>query len=434
VFAGTFCAGGTLHYIAQGVGAENTATRLASTARTFRRVLTPPQQEVNRVVRISVVVVLGFELLIALANALDRTSLVESVRMAVVIAGLIPNGLFLAIAVAYAMGAVRIAGKGALTQQANAVESMSHVDVLCLDKTGTLTTNGFQLARTLALRGSDAEFRAQLGEYAASTSDSNRTILALRSALRAPPAGVMNEVLFSSARKWSAVTLASAKSTRCYVLGAPDVLEPHLVRGEHVPPAAREWTSRGERVLLLANSTVECQAAGGEDRIPDGLVPLGLVALAEQLRDDAPQTLSQFAETGVQLTLLSGDDPHAVAAVAVQAGMPRRRLFYGSDLVGLGAEQLADLAAGGAIFGRLSPEQKESLVRALRANGKYVAMVGDGVNDVPALKAANLAVAMQSGTAAARAVSDIVLLDDRFDALPYALKEGHACVVACTGC
>jgi cation-transporting P-type ATPase E len=139
VFAGTFCVAGSLEYVVEGVGADSTANRLASSARAFRRVVTPLQQEVNRVVRVSLVVVIVFEVLVALANALDRTPLVEGVRMAVVIAGLIPNGLFLAIAVTYAVGAVRIAGRGALVQLANAVESLSNVDILCLDKTGTLT-------------------------------------------------------------------------------------------------------------------------------------------------------------------------------------------------------------------------------------------------------------------------------------------------------
>jgi cation-transporting ATPase E len=176
VFAGTFCAAGSVEYVAQRVGADSTANQLATSARAFRRVLTPLQDEMNRVVRVSLALVMFFEILVALSNALDQTSLVESVRMAVVIAGLIPNGLFLAIAVAYAMGAVRIAGKGALVQQANAVESLSHVDVLCLDKTGTLTTNRFKVAETLALRGTEAEFRRQLGSYAASSSDGSPTL------------------------------------------------------------------------------------------------------------------------------------------------------------------------------------------------------------------------------------------------------------------
>ena len=413
VYAGTFCAGGSLEYVAEQVGADSTANKLASVARAFRRVLTPLQIEVNRVVRVSLVVVMTFEALIALANMLDRTSLVESVRVAVVIAGLIPNGLFLAIAVAYAMGAVRIAGRGALVQQSNAIESLSHVDVLCLDKTGTLTTNGFHVAETLALRGSDTDFRAQLGCYAASTSDVNRTVLALRDALPAEPAPVLDEEFFSSARKWSALTLASTGGPLRYVLGAPDVLESRLRDGEMLPSKVLDWTSRGLRVLLFART------------VADGLEPLGLVALSEELRADAADTLAEFAKLGVQLRLLSGDDPRTVGAVARQAGMPAQRLIYGSELDTLEASKLRELATSDVIFGRLSPDQKESLVSALRSDGRYVAMIGDGVNDVRALKAADLAVAMQSGTAAARAVSDIVLLDDRFDALPHALTEGQ---------
>lgn len=426
VFAGTFCASGTLEYAAERLGAESTATKLAASARAFRRVLTPLQHEINRVVRVSVVVVLLFEVLVALANALDRTALVESLRMAVVIAGLIPNGLFLAIAVAYAMGAVRIAGKGALVQQANAVESLSHVDVLCLDKTGTLTTNAFRLAETLSLQGSDSEFRAQLGVYAASSSDSNRTLVALRNALPASALPVLDEVLFSSARKWSALTLAHSSGPRQYILGAADVLELHLRDADAVPAEATQWASDGVRVLLLTRAPLESQAhADGAVYVPDGLEPLGVVALSDELRPDAARTLADFARVGVQLTLLSGDDPRTVSAVARLAGMPAKKLVSGSELADLDQDDLAELASSGAIFGRLSPDQKEATVKALRAGGRYVAMIGDGVNDVPALKAADLAVAMQSGTAAARAVSDIVLLQDNFGALPFALHEGQ---------
>jgi cation-transporting P-type ATPase E len=427
VFAGTFCAGGTIEYVAQRVGVESTANQLALSARAFRRALTPLQHEINRVVRISLVLVVLFELLVALANVLDRTALVESVRMAVVIAGLIPNGLFLAIAVAYAMGAVRIAGKGALVQQANAVESLSHVDILCLDKTGTLTTNRFKVAETLALRSTEADFRALLGSYAASSADNNRTLEALRVAFPAMAKPVSGEVLFASARKWSGLTLAESGGPRHYVLGAPDVLQSHLRSGDSLPPQARMWASQGRRVLLLACApTADRPDSEGQPRVPDRLEPLGLVALSDELRHDAAHTLAEFAAVGVQLRLLSGDDPHTVRALALQAGMSAdARLVSGSELARFDPQGLSELVASDTIFGRLTPAQKEMLIKALRAKGHYVAMIGDGVNDVLALKAADLAIAMQSGTAAARAVSDMVLLQDNFGALPFALHEGQ---------
>ena len=428
VFAGTFCAGGTLEYVADHIGPESTANKLAASARAFRRVLTPLQHEINRVVRVSLAVVMLFEVLVALANALDRTSLVDSVRMAVVIAGLIPNGLFLAIAVAYAMSAVRIVGRGALVQQANAIESLSHVDVLCLDKTGTLTTNRFTGAQTLPSSGSDAEFRRVLGTYAASSSDSNRTMTALRTAFPEPPLPVEDEILFSSARKWSAVTLAEPAGARHYILGAPDVLKPHLRSGALLPEEAEQWASTGLRVLLLTRAPGQPQSDGDADAdasLPYVLEPLGLVALCEELRPDAAQTLAEFAAVGVQLSLLSGDDPQTVAAVARQAGMSCGRLISGCESTQLDADELSETALNGGVFGRLAPDQKEKIISALRARGHYVAMIGDGVNDVPALKAANLAIAMESGTAVSRAVSDIVLLHDNFGSLPFALREGQ---------
>ena len=427
VFAGTFCAGGMIEYVAQGVGAESTADQLAASARAFRRVLTPLQHEINLVVRVSLVVVVVFEILVALANALDRTSLVESVRMAVVIAGLIPNGLFLAIAVAYAMGGVRIAGKGALVQQANAVESLSHVDILCLDKTGTLTTNRFKVAETLALRTTESEFRILLGAYAASSSDSNRTLEAMRNSFPAEALPVVDEVLFSSARKWSALNLSMPGGPQLYVLGAPDVLESHLRSGDSLPPEAQVWVSNGQRVLLLARAPAAShRGADREPHIPDRLEPIGLVALSDELRHDAANTFAEFATVGVQLRLLSGDDPRTVRALALQAGMSSdARLVSGLELGNLDADRISELVASNTIFGRLTPAQKETLVKALRARGHYVAMIGDGVNDVLALKAADLAIAMRSGTASARAVADMVLFQDNFGALPFALREGR---------
>ena len=168
------------------------------------------------------------------------------------------------------------------------------------------------------------------------------------------------------------------------------------------------------------------RGTGGEPHIPDGLEALGLVALSDELRPDAARTLAEFAAVGVQLRLLSGDDPHTVRALALQAGMSSdARLVSGPELVSLDPDRGSELVAGDAIFGRLTPAQKESVVKALRASGHYVARIGDGVNDVLALKAADLAIAMQSGTASARAVADIVLLGDNFGALPFALREGQ---------
>jgi cation-transporting ATPase E len=426
VFAGTFCAGGTLEYVTDRVGAESTANRFANGARAFRRQLTPLQQEINRVVRVSLLVVVVFEALVAIANALDRTTLVEGVRIAVVIAGLIPNGLFLAISVAYAMGALRLVGRGALVQQANAVESLSHVDVLCLDKTGTLTSNALALTHTFALHGSDAEFRDRLGTYAASSSDSNRTILALRNALPASPDRRIDEVLFSSARKWSGLTLAESDGPASYILGAPDVLALRLRDADALPPEAQQWVANGKRVLLLARCPFGLpRAFETEPRLPDELEPLGLVGLSDELRADAARTLADFAAVGVQLKLLSGDDPATVAAVAAEAGVPRPTHVSGPELDGVNSVEMSEIATNEGIFGRLSPDQKAKLIGALRARGQYVAMIGDGINDVAALKAADLAIAMQTGATAARSVSDLLLLQDNFAALPFALREGQ---------
>jgi cation-transporting P-type ATPase E len=235
-------------------------------------------------------------------------------------------------------------------------------------------------------------------------------------------------VPFSSERKWSGLVLNEAGVETAYVLGAPEILALHLGLEQHVPGQADEWTAGGLRVLLFssASATQRLHAPDGEPRVPNGLRALGLVSFSDELRTDARDTLAGFAAAGVELKLLSGDDPRTVHALAVQAGLiGKARLVSGPEMAGMDAAGRSDLAAEGSVFGRLAPAQKEQIVDALHAQGHYVGMMGDGVNDVLALKRADLAIAMHSGSAAARAVADLVLLKDSFAVLPLAFREGQ---------
>src|ERR671933_916439 len=194
---------------------------------------------------------------------------------------------------------------------------------------------------------------------------------------------------------------------------------------------AGEWTASGLRGLLvpLRPDAAPVHAGAGEPRLPDGLVPLGLVSLSDELRPDAQQTLAGFAEAGIQLKILSGDSPSTVLALARQAGLaPDSRAISGLELADLDEPRLGEVASEITVFGRVTPSQKEQLVLALRGRGHYVAMIGDGVNDVLSLKRANLGIAMHSGSQAARAVADLILLDDRFGVLPEAFAQGQRIV------
>ena len=431
VYSGSFCASGSILFEAQKVGTESLAHKITTSARAFRRVLTPIQRETNLVVRIVLIIAVYFELLLLINSLLNNISFVDSVKMSIVVAGLVPNGLFVAITIAYALGAVRIAGKGALVQQSNAIESLANVNVLCLDKTGTLTANRIRFHELAPIGISNEEMRAILGDYAASTPTGNRTNEAIAAAMPGQKRTVIAEVPFSSERKWSALCFDQPERRGVFVLGAPEMVAPALVDGHDLEGKAAQWTEAGLRVLLLAYhpEPVSLLKEDQQPRLPEGLAALGLISFSDELRPEAKETLAAFAKAGVKIKIISGDSPETVAALALQAGMSKDlKTISGLELAKMETAQFNSTADECTIFGRITPQQKEQLVQALRSQGNYVAMIGDGVNDVLSLKQANLGIAMQSGSQATRGVADLILLDDSFAVLPYAVREGQRIV------
>ena len=432
VYSGSFCVSGSAWYRADKVGQQSLANQITSGARSFRRVRTPMQETIHGVIRVFLVIVVYMVALLALNALLEGVSLADSVENSALVAGLVPNGLFISISIAYALAAVRIARLGALVQQANAIESLSHVDVLCLDKTGTLTANRLQFNALHPLGAAEPELRAALGEMVASARSGNKTSEALAAALPAAARPVAGEAPFSSARKWSAVAFNTPERRGVYALGAPEFLRPCLALDEPgwqaVSAQAQALADQGLRVLAVARHP---DPAGLLDpdtespRLPAGMTLLGLVSLTDELRPEAAETLAAFVAAGVQPKIISGDNPETVAALARQAGLPQARLVSGLDLEQMDDATLAATASQASVFGRVTPKQKERLVRALKASGRYVAMIGDGVNDVLSLKQAHLAVAMESGSQATRGVADIVLLKDSFASLVPAVSEGQ---------
>jgi cation-transporting ATPase E len=432
VYSGSFCVTGTALYEATKVGDDCLVNQMTASARAFRQIKTPLQRDIDFIIRILVLLVAQLGVLLAISFALRHIPTVEIVRMAAVIVALVPQGLLFMTTVAYAMGAVRMAGKGALIQELNAVESMSNVDLLCLDKTGTLTSNRIKFHAMLPLGdplGADGgELRRVLGDYAASTPSANRTVEAIKEALGGEARRIEDEVPFSAERRWSALAFDDPTLRGVYVLGAPEVLHSYLQCDADMGSRIDEWTNEGLRVLLFA-SLVRKMAlydAKGQPRLPSGLIPLGLLGFSEELRAEAQETVGYFEQLGIKLKIISGDNPHTVAALSRQVGFAGDALpVSGLELDVMTEARLAELAEETAIFGRITPRQKEELVRLFRSKGHYVAMIGDGVNDVLALKQADLGVAVESGSQATRSVSDIVLLGDSFAALPVALREGQ---------
>jgi len=464
VYSGSFCVSGTACYVAEKVGTETVAFKLMSGARAFRQVLTPVQQEINVVIRVFLLLACFLWFLVAISFLSRAYSLNDVAQRSAVIAGLVPAGLLLAITLAYGLGAVRMIGQDVLIQQANAVESLSNVDVLCLDKTGTLTTNQIQLQEVYPVDLSEEQLRSLLGGYAASTKAGNKTNDAISQACTGIVQEPLFEVPFSSARKWSALVFGDPADSRrqtadaeikvvgsrdvqessvwerqphaggvgklagTYVLGAPEI----VMAGASLSPAMQnyieEGTRLGLRVVLFAHSP-QVRSLGGDGTpavLPDNLQPLGILRFSDQLRPEAQETLDGFAKADIEVKIISGDNPQTVAALARQAGLGDDiEVVSGQELAQMSASEFVQTALTSTVFGRITPEQKADLVRSLRRRGKYVAMIGDGVNDVLSLKQANLAIAMESGSKATRSVADIVLLKDSFGALPHTFLEGQ---------
>jgi cation-transporting ATPase E len=432
VSSGSFCLAGSAHYRAEALGVESLAGQLTTRARAFQRSATPLQREIAVVIQALLLVALYIETVLLLIALVNRTAMVEVVRMSVIVVGVVPIGLLLATSVAYALGAFRLAGQRILVQRLSAVEALSNVDVLCLDKTGTLTTNTLALERLSPIAGSEADLRRSLALYVTHTSSHNATSLAIASACVGGDDGhllpVHEEVAFSSERKWSALAFAETPLRGVYVLGAPDTLAPALADASDAGSFVRDEARAGRRVLLLAFTpeVVPLYTCGNRPTLPCGLRPLGLLSLRDELRPEVQQTLAAFARIGVQIKLLSGDHPQTVATLARRVGIVgTEQVVSGRELERLDEAQFLQSVEDTTIFGRISPQQKERLIKALRARGHCVAMIGDGANDLLALKQANPGIAMESGSQATRGIADLVLLGDSFAALPLAFAEGQ---------
>jgi cation-transporting P-type ATPase E len=432
LYSGSFCLTGSAYYRAEKVGSESVAGQLTKGARTFRRVSTPLQRQINLIIQSLLLVALYLESILVLDALANRTSVVDAVRMSVVVIGVVPIGLLLSSSVAYALASVRIAGKKALVQRPSAIESLSNVEVLCLDKTGTLTANALVLEKVHPFGIPEAHLRRLLCLYTTTISSQNASSRAIGAACtqqnREQALHIREEIPFSSAYKWSALAADDAELRGVYVLGAPEILRPFLRPDADLGTFAQEETAQGKRVLLFAcfQELVSLRTSANEPLLPTGLTALGMVSLRDELRPHVRETLTGFAELGIQIKVISGDHPRTVAALAQQVGIANSaKVVSGVDMAEMDDAQFAQLAQETTIFGRIAPQQKARLVQTLRDHQHYVAMIGDGVNDVLALKRANLGIAMETGSQATRGVADIVLLKDSFEALPFAFAQGQ---------
>jgi cation-transporting ATPase E len=421
VLSGSFVVAGAGRVLATGVGKDSYAARLQANARRFSMIRSELQQGTSQILRlVTWVMVPAAALLIVSQFFRSHDPFLDAVRGAVAgVVAMVPEGLVLLTSLAFTMGAMRLARRRVLVQELAAIEGLARVDVLCVDKTGTLTKPGMRVVETQVLGGwTDAQIAAAVGGLIESDDYQNATISALSERFTARPGWTERSVVrFSSARKWSGATFAEHGS---WLLGAPSVLEAGVLdREASVSSDIGVFEAQGRRVLLLAHSPLALDG----DQLPCQLSPAALLVLAEELRDDTAETVRYLVEQGVTIKVMSGDAPGSVAAIAERAGIPA--LGPPCDGFTVPEDRVGDALATSSVLGRVKPGQKLAGVKALQAQGHVVAMVGDGVNDVQALKQADLGIAMGSGSQASRAVARVVLLDGTFSAIPLMLAEGR---------
>ena len=411
--SGSFAMDGTGSYTVTAVGPDSYAERIAGQARAFRHPRSPLERALNRLLLTLVAVMVPLGLILGGALWERRTPFSEAVPTSVAaVVSLVPEGLILLASLTYAVAALRMARRGALVQQLNAVESLASVDVVCLDKTGTLTDSKLRVADVVCVPGPQVE--EALARFAASATARNDTLQAIADKAAAEPEEPEGVVPFSARRRWSGLRLGGVD----YVLGAPELFALDEL-GERADAEARD----GRRVVAFGTSPVPLEEIDLDDA-PPAFTLHELVLIAERLRPDARATVEYFRREGVALKVISGDRPETVASVARDAGIPSGEPLDGSSLPE-DPPELARALSAVNVIGRISPDDKRRVVEALTAAGHYVAMVGDGVNDVPALKASRLAIAQGAGTQMAKSVADLVLVRGDFAAVPAMVREGR---------
>lgn len=430
LFSGSWLVSGTVRARVTRTGEDAYANRLASEARRFSLTRSELMQGINQVLRwlTWLLVVIGPILFV---RELQSEPWRIAVRLAVAgLVGMIPEGLVLLTSLAFLAAALRLGRKEVLVQELSAVETLARVDALCVDKTGTLTEGGISFAGMTMGENPDNPDRQDIQDALAALSSSgeaNATMRAIRAALS--PGAKWNpteQVAFSSARKWSGATFAGHGT---WVIGAPEVIGASGNAFSGAPGLrehAVDMAERGSRVLVLARGVTPLVG----DELPSDLTAVALIELHEQVRPEVSGTLAYFADHDVTVRVISGDSAATVRSLAERVGLPgAERAVDARDLATGGGTatgpEFGNLVEDNRVFGRVNPDQKRDMVLALKDHGHTVAMTGDGVNDVLALKEADLGVAMGSGSAVTRGVAQLVILDDDFDVFPSVVAEGR---------
>lgn len=429
IMSGSFVVSGSGAYRATKVGRDAYAAQLAEEASKFTLVDSELRSGIDKILKIITWLLIPAGLL-TIINQLfisDNGIKASLLGMVAALVPMVPEGLVLMTTIAFAVGVVRLGRRQCLVNELPAIEGLARVNVVCADKTGTLTENGMRLSELVAVQGEQPELQRALAALAAHDPRPNASVQAMAEAFPDAPDWAATHIApFTSAKKWSGISFSDTATDEPrgnWLLGAPDML---LDPDGETAAQASELGSGGLRVLLLASTDAPVDSDAADALSAPGTVTArALIALEQRVRPDARETLDYFASQNVSVKVISGDNAVSVGAVAGSLGLGT--VDDAVDARTLPSEQgpLADVIESHTTFGRVRPDQKRAMVGALQARGNTVAMTGDGVNDVLALKDADIGVAMGSGSSASRSVAQIVLLDNRFATLPYVVGEGR---------
>ncbi len=419
LLSGSFIVSGNCAAQVEHVGADNYANRIAGDAKALKKRTSEIMDSIDWIVKIIgfAIVPIGALLFWKQFFILHDTFQNSVVSTTAAVVGMIPEGLVLLISLAFAVSVVKLSAKKTLVQDMYCIETLARVDVLCLDKTGTITEGSMQVDAFVPLEGfSQEDMTAPLTGLIHALADDNPTFNALKEHLTGPTDWRAAETVpFSSARKWSG---AFFPGKGLYVMGAGEfVLHEKF---DSIREKVEGYAAQGQRVLVLAHSQ---QNFSGTE-LPTDLETLGLVLISDKIRREAPRTLRYFADQGVELKVISGDNAVTVSNIARKAGLENADRYVDASTLETDTD-IQDAVRNYTVFGRVTPQQKLAFVKALKAQGHTVAMTGDGVNDVLALKEADCSIAMASGSDAARTVSNLVLLDSNFASMPLVVQEGR---------
>jgi cation-transporting ATPase E len=419
VLSGSFIAAGRATVKVSAVGSGSFATALTAEAKKVKTQTSRLMRILRGIIRVLAVAILPLGGFLFYRQLQASGDWIEAlVGSATAIIGMIPQGLVMLTGITMTVSAVKLTKHKALVQSLDAIETLARVNMLCLDKTGTITDGTLTFEQMVLMEGQDAkEVRAAVAGLMGALKDDNATAAGLRKEFGSMPGTAMHVVPFSSARKWSGATVgapAGRGGPVSYIIGAPAFVFPK----QAVSPQVKKFAEDGFRVLCIAKSSTPLRDAA----LPPDLSCMALLVLSDTVRANAPDTFRHFIEQGVTLKVISGDDPLTVSHVAGKAGIPGAERFIDMSRV---TGDLSFIIEDYTVFGRVSPSQKRDLIRAMKRAGHTTCMTGDGVNDVIAMKEADCAIAMINGSAAARGASDFVLMTSDFSAMTGIMNEGR---------